>query len=116
MLKTLEVFGQYSLYYQQKEVTQFFKENPGYSQMPSEFDDLLSQVGFSHISTYLQIDQEVTKGSSKRTPAFVWTLVNIYPFHPQTIKLRLRLLQRRRENNEAEEKYKKEKESFLQFV
>ena len=83
--------------------------------MPSEFDDLLSQV-FSHLSQYQQIDQEVTKGTSKRTPALVWALVNIYPFHPQTIKLRLRLLQRRRECNEAEEKYKKEKEGFLQFV
>lgn len=52
----------------------------------------------------------------KRPPALVWSLVELFPFHPQTIKLRLRLLQRRRDCIECEERYVREKEAFLSFV
>ena len=54
--------------------------------------------------------------NGKRPSALVFSLVELFPFHPQTIKLRLRLLQRRRESAAAESKYLQEKEAFIKFV
>ena len=54
--------------------------------------------------------------NGKRPSALVSSLVEMFPFHPQTIKLRLRLLQRRREAAAVETKYMQEKETFIKFV
>lgn len=73
--------------------------------MPSEFDDLLERL-----------DIEATKGLKSRPTALVLALSEIIPFHPQTIKGRLRLLQRRRESSEVEATYERERSQFLLFV
>ena len=46
----------------------------------------------------------------------VLSLTEIFPFHPQTIKLRLRLLKARSENMEIEAQYGQKKKKFLAFV
>lgn len=43
-------------------------------------------------------------------------LTEIFPFHPQTIKLRLRLLQRRREYEALDAAYMAQRKQFLDFV
>lgn len=59
---------------------------------------------------------EATAGAKTRPTALVWALTEIFPFHPQTIKVRLRLLRKRRENAELETLYSQKKEEFLDFV
>ena len=75
------------------------------NQMPSEFDDLLEKL-----------DVEATKGQKSRPTALVLALSEIIPFHPQTIKSRLRLLQRRRESLEIDSTYDRERTQFVAFV
>ena len=75
------------------------------NQMPSEFDDLLEKL-----------DIEATKGQKTRPTALVLALSEIIPFHPQTIKGRLRLLQRRRESLEIDSTYERKRSQFLLFV
>ena len=62
------------------------------------------------------MDVEATKGCKNRPPALVFAITDILPFHPQTIKLRLRLLQRRREYMEINQRYERESRSFVDFV
>lgn len=78
---------------------------PTLNQMPTELDDLLEKL-----------DVEALKGNKTRPGALVLALTDIVPFHPQTIKLRLRLLQRRRENTEMEVRYARDRLKFLEFV
>lgn len=59
---------------------------------------------------------EACKGAKSRPSALVLALADIFPFHPQTLKLRLRLLQRRREAAAMEVTYAKQKSRFLDFV
>ena len=73
--------------------------------MPTELDELLEKV-----------DVEASKGAKTRPTALVLALTEIIPFHPQTIKVRLRLLQRRRENTEIESRYARERSRFMDFV
>ena len=75
------------------------------NQMPSEFDDLLEKL-----------DIEATKGQKTRPTALVLALSEIIPFHPQTIKGRLRLLQRRRESLEIDSTYERKRSQFLLFI
>lgn len=73
--------------------------------MPTELDELLEKV-----------DVEASKGAKTRPTGLVLALTEIIPFHPQTIKVRLRLLQRRRESVEVESRYARERSRFVDFV
>ena len=73
--------------------------------MPTELDELLEKV-----------DVEASKGAKTRPTGLVLALTEIIPFHPQTIKVRLRLLQRRRESAEIESRYARERSRFMDFV
>ena len=57
-----------------------------------------------------------TAGAKTRPTALVWALTEIFPFHPQTIKVRLRLLRKRRESAQLEALYSQKKRDFLDFV
>ena len=59
---------------------------------------------------------EACKGQRTRPAALVLALTEIFPFHPQTIKLRLRLLQRRREYEALDAAYTAQRKQFLDFV
>ena len=63
-----------------------------------------------------QVDKEATAGAKIRPTALVLALTEIFPFHPQTIKLRLRLLKARSENMEIESQFGSKKKEFLAFV
>ena len=75
------------------------------NQMPSELDDILEKI-----------DVEVTSGNRNRPSALVLAISEILPFHPRTISLRLRLLQRRREYTEINQRYETESIRFKEFV